>query len=59
MTTFQRLVKNGFEQGTEHGKEMQLVNVINRMLNYKFPVRQIAEILDVEEKFVARLADKM
>ena len=30
MTTFQRLVKTGFEQGTEHGKELQLIDVVKK-----------------------------
>ena len=54
MTTFQRLVKRGFEQGTSHGMEMQTITILKKMLQQNFSVHQIAEILDVKKDLVVK-----
>ncbi len=52
MTTFQRLVKTGFDQGIEHGKELQLIDVVKKMWNNSFTVNQIIDILNIDQRFV-------
>ena len=52
MTTFQRLVKTGFDQGTEHGKELQLIDVVKKMWDNSFSVNQIINVLNVDLSFV-------
>ena len=58
MTTFQRLVKTGFEQGTEHGKDLQLRDVVNKLWNNSFSVNQIVDILKVDLQFVEVALEK-
>jgi len=58
MTTFQRLVKTGFDQGTEHGKEIQLIDVVKKMWNNRFTIDQIVDVLNVDQGFVKQAIEK-
>ena len=58
MTTFQRLVKTGFDQGTEHGKEIQLIDVVKKMWNNRFTIDQILDVLNVDQGFVKQAIEK-
>jgi len=58
MTTFQRLVKTGFEQGTEHGKELQMKEVVRKLWANSFSVNQIVDILQVDQRFVEAALEK-
>jgi len=58
MTTFQRLVKAGFDQGTEHGKEIQLIDVVKKMWSNRFTIDQIVDVLNVDQRFVKQAIEK-
>lgn len=55
MTTYQRLIQRGFEEGMEMGIQRQKVLTVRKMLSINIPTTEIARILELPEVEVSRL----
>ncbi len=55
MTTYQRLIQRGFEEGMEMGIKRQKVLTVRKMLSINIPTTEIAKILELPEAEVTRL----